>query len=109
MPNRLESAAGEARAAAGSLADHGQKAIADVAAVAERSIAEAARTAERALRDGLEALRSQAKTYSAEAGDNVDVAQRYVMKRVKDRPVTATLTGLGIGLLIGLLLSNRPK
>jgi ElaB/YqjD/DUF883 family membrane-anchored ribosome-binding protein len=31
------------------------------------------------------------------------------MKRVKDRPVTATLTGLGIGLLIGLLLSNRPK
>jgi ElaB/YqjD/DUF883 family membrane-anchored ribosome-binding protein len=109
MPNRLESAAGEARAAAGSLADHGQKAIADIAAVAERSISEAARTAERALRDGLDALRSQAKTYSHEAGDNVDVAQRYVMKRVKERPVTATLTGLGIGLLIGLLLSNRPK
>ncbi len=109
MPNRLESAAGEARAAAGSLADHGQKAIADIAAVAERSIAEASRTAERALRDGLETLRSHAKTYTDEAGDNVDVAQRYVLKRVKERPVTATLTGLGIGLLIGLLLSNRPK
>ncbi len=109
MPNRLESAAGEARAAAGSLADHSQKAIADVAAAAERGIAEAARTAERALRDGLETLRAQAKTYTHEAGDNVDVAQRYVLKRVKERPVTATLTGLGIGLLIGLLLSNRPK
>jgi ElaB/YqjD/DUF883 family membrane-anchored ribosome-binding protein len=109
MPNRLESAAGEARAAAGSLADHGQKAIADVAAVAERSISEAARTAERALREGLDAIRSHAKTYTEEASDNVDVAQRYVMKRVKERPVTATLTGLGIGLLIGLLLSNRPK
>ncbi len=109
MPNRLESAAGEAKAAAGSLADHGQRAIADIAAVAERSINEAARTAERALRDGLDTLRSQVKTYGAEAGDNVDVAQRYVMTRVKERPVTATLTGLGIGLLIGLLLSNRPK
>ncbi len=109
MPNRLESATGEARAAAGSLADHGQKAIADVAAAAERSISEAARSADRALRDGLDALRSHAKSYSHEAGDNVDVAQRYVIKRVKERPVTATLTGLGIGLLIGLLLSNRPK
>ena len=109
MPNRLESAAGEARAAAGSLADHGQKAIADIAAAAERSIAEAGRAAERALREGLETLRSHAKTYTDEAGDNVDVAQRYVLKRVKERPVTATLTGLGIGLLIGLLLSNRPK
>jgi ElaB/YqjD/DUF883 family membrane-anchored ribosome-binding protein len=109
MPNRFESAAGEARAAAGSLADHGQKAISDVAAIAERSIAEASRTAERALRDGLEALRAHAKTYTEDAGEGVDVAQRYVLKRVKDRPVTATLTGLGIGLLIGLLLSNRPK
>ena len=77
--------------------------------MAERSIADATKTAERALRDGLDTLRSQVKTYSDEAGDNVDVAQRYVMSRVKERPVTATLTGLGIGLLIGLLLSNRPK
>lgn len=109
MSNRLEAAAGEARAAAGSLADHGQKAINDIAAVAERTIAEAAKTAERALREGLETLRSQAKSYGGDAGDNVDVAQRYVMQRVKERPVTATLTGLGIGLLMGLLLSNRPK
>lgn len=109
MPNSLQSAAGEAKAAAGTLADHGQKAITDIAAIAERSISDASKTAERALRDGLEALRSHAKAYSDEAGDNVDVAQRYVMTRVKERPVTATLTGLGIGLLIGLLLSNRPK
>lgn len=109
MPNRFESAAGDARAAAGSLADHGQKAISDVAAVAERRIIEASHAAERALRDGLEALRSHAKTYTEDASDSVDVAQRYVMQRVKERPITATLTGLGIGLLIGLLLSNRPK
>ena len=109
MPKSLEAAAGEAKATAGALADHGQKAIADIAAIAERSINDAAKTAERALREGLESLRSHAKTYSDEAGDNVDVAQRYLMTRVKERPVTATLTGLGIGLLIGLLLSNRPK
>ena len=31
------------------------------------------------------------------------------MSRVRERPMTATLTGLGLGLLIGLLLANRPK
>ncbi len=109
MSNRLDDAAIEVRAAAGSIADHGQKAIMDVAAIAERAITDAAKTAERALRDGLDTLRAQAKTYAGGAGDNVDTAQRYVMDRVKQRPVTATLTGLGIGLLIGLLLSNKPK
>ena len=41
MSNRLEAAASEAKAAAGSLTDHGQKAISDIAAMAERTIAEA--------------------------------------------------------------------
>ena len=109
MPNRLDHATDEARAAANALADHGQKAISDVAAMAERTISEASRTAERVLRDGLDALRSHAKTYANDAGDNVDHAQQFVMERVKQRPVTATLTGLGLGLLIGLLLTNRPK
>lgn len=109
MPNRLDHAAGEAKAAASDLADHGQRAISDLATLAEKTIAEASKTAERALREGLDSLRAHARTYTASAGDNVDEAQRYVMQRVKERPVTATLTGLGLGLLIGLLLSNRPK
>jgi len=39
----------------------------------------------------------------------VEEAQRYVMERVKERPMTATLAGLGVGVLIGLLLSNRSR
>ncbi len=35
--------------------------------------------------------------------------QRYVVERVKERPVTATLAGLGVGLLLGLLLANRSQ
>ena len=37
MSNRLDHATSEARAAASSLADHGQKAIADIAALAEKA------------------------------------------------------------------------
>jgi ElaB/YqjD/DUF883 family membrane-anchored ribosome-binding protein len=39
----------------------------------------------------------------------VDEAQRYVVERVKERPVTATLAGIGVGLLLGLLLANRSQ
>ena len=41
------------------------------------------------------------------AGEQFEVAQRYVVDRVKERPVTATLAGIGVGLLIGLLLAGR--
>ena len=39
----------------------------------------------------------------------VDDAQRYVVERVKERPVTAALAGLGLGFLLGVLLSSRGK
>ncbi|MGI9169222.1 MAG: hypothetical protein ACR2FH_03480 [Caulobacteraceae bacterium] len=108
----LDHATDEARQArrdANSAADHGQRAVSEAIAAAERTIAEAARTAERVLKDGVETLRSQTRVYTDSAGQHVDEAQRYVMARVKERPMTATLTGLGVGLLIGLLLSHRSK
>ena len=43
------------------------------------------------------------------AGEHFDEAQRYVVARVRERPLTATLAGLGVGLLLGLLLANRSK
>ena len=95
--------------AAESAVDHGQRAFADAISAAERTFSEAAKTAERTFREGVEALRSQTKVYGEEAGQRMDEAQRYVLERVKERPVTATLAGLGVGLLLGLLLSNRNK
>lgn len=89
--------------------DHSQRAFAEALQVAERTLAEATRKAERALREGVEALRLHSRTYADTAGAQVEEAQRYVVERVKERPLTATLAGLGVGLLLGLLLSNRSK
>ena len=37
----------------------------------------------------------------------VDEASRYVSERVRERPITATLAGLGVGVLLGLLLAGN--
>jgi len=110
MPvDTLKRAANEAKDAADEAADHGQKAFKDAVAQAERRLAEASKTAERVLKEGLEALRAHTRSYTDNAGQHVEEAQRYVVERVRERPLTATLAGLGVGLLLGLLLSNRNK
>ena len=107
--NHATDEAMEARKAANSAVDHGQNAFNDAVGAAERKLSEAARTAERVLREGVDALRAQTRVYTDNAGQHVEDAQRYVMERVKERPMTATLAGVGVGLLLGLLLSNRNK
>jgi ElaB/YqjD/DUF883 family membrane-anchored ribosome-binding protein len=110
MPaDTLEHAAKEAANAAQSAAEKGQSALNEAVAAAQQTIAEAAKAAERALKDGAETLRIQTKAYRESASQQFDGAQRYVVEQVKERPVTAALTGLGVGLLLGLLLSNRNK
>ena len=99
----------EARKAANNAVDHGQNAFNEAIGAAERKLSEAARTAERVLREGVDALRSQTRVYTDNAGQHAQDAQRYVMERVKERPMTATLAGVGLGILLGLLLSNRNK
>ena len=105
----LEHIANEAKSATNAAAMLGEKAFNEALASAERTITEAAKTAERVLKEGVETLRAQTKTYSETAGQQVDDAQKYVLERVKERPLTATLAGLGVGVLLGLLLSNRTK
>ena len=87
-------------------AEAGQRALKEALAAAEKLVADAARSVERAIREGVEAIRSRTGSYS---GPGVDEAQRYVIERVKERPVTATLAGLGVGFLLGVLLSSRGK
>ena len=89
--------------------ENAQRALRESLAVAERRLSEAAKTAERAIKDGLETIKAQTQAYSGPAGQTVDEAQRFVVERVKERPVTATLAGLGVGFLLGLLLSSRGR
>jgi ElaB/YqjD/DUF883 family membrane-anchored ribosome-binding protein len=107
--NAAAEEAREARKAANNAADHGQRAFAEAVSAAERTLSEAAKTAEKVFREGVESLRSQTRVYTDSAGAQVEEAQRYVMERVRERPMTATLAGLGVGVLIGLLLSNRDR
>jgi ElaB/YqjD/DUF883 family membrane-anchored ribosome-binding protein len=91
------------------IAEKGQKALADALASAQQAIADSARAAERALRDSAEKLRAQTAPLRESAARQADEAQRYVIGRVRERPVTAAMAGLGAGLILGLLLSNRRK
>ena len=96
-----------------------ERSFADAVEAAERSLTDAAKRAEKTIketiREGVEALRSgpyapyadRARDYAETAAHELDDVQRYVVERVKEKPVTATLAGLGVGLLLGLLLAGR--
>jgi ElaB/YqjD/DUF883 family membrane-anchored ribosome-binding protein len=99
----------EATKAAKTALENGQRSFNEALDLAERSLNDASKRVEKVLREGVEALKVQTKSYREDAGHQFDDAQKYVLERVKERPVTATLAGLGVGLLLGLLLANRSK
>jgi len=112
MPDQFAYASEEAqqaREAVNNATDHGQRALSEALGAAERTIISATKAAERALKDSLEALRAQTSSYTDEARQHFEEGQRFVAEHVRQRPLTATLAGLGVGLLLGLLLSNRSK
>jgi ElaB/YqjD/DUF883 family membrane-anchored ribosome-binding protein len=98
-----------AKAAVDDATESGQQRLNEAIDAAERGIREAAKRIERALRDGVGTLREQSGPYREQASQQFDEAQKYVLDRVKERPLTATLAGLGVGLLLGLLLASRPS
>ncbi|MBP7650902.1 MAG: DUF883 family protein [Phenylobacterium sp.] len=100
--NAVERTAEEAKAAAHSVAE----AATQIASQAERSFAEAAKRFEKVVAEGLEQVRAQSRTYADNAGEHLDEAQRYVVERVREKPLMAAGTALGVGLLVGLLLAS---
>jgi len=74
---------------------------------AEKRLTALADRAEKAVQEGLEALRVQTRVYADTTGQSIDEAQRYLTDKVQERPLTATFAALGVGVLIGLLLSGR--
>ena len=79
----------------------------DAASTAKANLSDAAKRIEASLTQGLETLRAQTRTYTDTAGQQVDEAGRYASERIRERPITATLAGLGVGVLLGLLLAGN--
>ncbi|HEY3798958.1 MAG TPA: hypothetical protein VGL58_11445 [Caulobacteraceae bacterium] len=98
-----------AKAAVANAMDAGQARLNDAIDTAEKNLNDAAKRVEKALREGLDTLKTQSAPYRDNAGAQIDEASQYVIERVKERPVTATLAGLGVGLLLGLLLASRSS
>jgi len=73
---------------------------------AEKRLHLLAERLEKAVQEGLELLRARGRVYADTAGETLDTAQRYVVERVQERPLTSAATALGVGVVIGLLLSS---
>lgn len=56
--------------------------------------------------DTIDTLRSRYRPYVDDAGERLQVAERYIVERVQKQPLTTTLAVLGIGVLVGLVLSS---
>ncbi|MFN3512855.1 MAG: YqjD family protein [Phenylobacterium sp.] len=80
-----------------------------LSAEAQRSFNELSKRLETVVKDGLEQIRAQSRTYADTAGHQLDEAQRYVTERVKEKPLMSTGAALGVGVLIGLLLAGGRR
>lgn len=109
MPDAVSNAKQEAQSAVSEVKALAEKSFADLSAAAERTIQDVAKRAEKVFGEGFDSLRERSRGYTDNAGERFDEAQRYVVERVKEKPVTATVAGIGVGFLIGLLLASRSK
>jgi ElaB/YqjD/DUF883 family membrane-anchored ribosome-binding protein len=80
-----------------------------LSAEAQRVFTEYKGKIQAAVQDGLEQFRAQSRTYADNAGQQFEQAQQYVTERVRERPLAATGAALGVGVLIGLLLSSGRR
>lgn len=102
MPANAADTAEQTKSAA---TDAANKLIAD----AQRTFGDTAKRLEKSLQEGIEQLRAQSRVYADNAGEHIDEAQRYATERIRERPLAATGAALGIGVLIGLLLSSGRR
>lgn len=98
--------ADKAKSASLEAVEHAERSFAGAANAARAQLTEAAKRVEKSVTEGFEALRAQSRTYTDTAGQQLEDAQRYASERIRERPIAATLAGLGVGVLIGLLVAG---
>lgn len=101
------SEADQAKASLKTAAKHAERSLIDATDQARDRLTEAAHRTEAAVREGIETLRAQSRAYADTASSHLEDAQRYVVGKVKERPVESALVTLGVGVVIGLLLASR--
>jgi ElaB/YqjD/DUF883 family membrane-anchored ribosome-binding protein len=75
----------------------------------ERRVRDFALRAEQAVRERAGEFRERAREYYDDATDQIETAQRYVTERVQEKPLVSTLTAVGIGVVIGMLLAGGRR
>jgi len=75
----------------------------------ERRVRDFALRAEQAVRERAGEFRERAREYYDEASDQIETAQRFVTERVQEKPLVSTLTAVGIGVVIGMLLAGGRR
>lgn len=80
-----------------------------LSAEAQKTFQDAAKRFEKVVNESVETIRAQTRAYADTAGQQIDEAQRYVTERVKERPLASAGMALGVGVLIGLLLSGGRR
>lgn len=77
--------------------------------VTEAALADLINRVEAVFREGLKALGAQSKPLIENAEDQLEAAQKAVSDQVRNRPLTATAMALGVGVVIGVLLSTGRR
>lgn len=89
--------------------EHAERSFAQAAEAARVQLTDAARRIEKSVTEGFDTLRAQSRAYTDTAGQSLEEAQAYASERIRERPITATLAGLGVGVLIGLLIAGSSR
>jgi ElaB/YqjD/DUF883 family membrane-anchored ribosome-binding protein len=71
---------------------------------AKQRVADLAHDAQRVAGERFGMVRDSARTYADGAVDQFGNARTYAVDRIQDKPVTAVLAVLGVGVVLGVLL-----
>ena len=108
MPSSIDSLGRDTRRVAGDARDMGR----DAGRLGDRvrdTAPELVRQARDVFDDRIGQLRDQGREAASAAGDQLEDARAFMVDRVQERPLTATFAALGVGFLLGLLISGSKR
>ncbi len=72
-------------------------------------LGEALKKIEKMIADGFAEFKSQAKPFAESTSEHLEDVQAYVTDKARERPLVTTGIALGVGVLVGLLMSSGRK